>query len=164
MKRDSVSMMAAFGAGMAAAAVLAAMVRRSRARRSREPAVVADPRAADAGRWLVVTVNCSPERLRDLPAPLARLGTSIETRITPAPGGRGTELAARPLGPDRSGLLARLSGRDPRQAVRAALRDAKSLVETGEVLVPDFPTTTRTTVKGKVVELAVRRAGGEGRL
>ncbi|TDB88966.1 hypothetical protein E1264_09760 [Actinomadura sp. KC216] len=115
-------------------------------------------------RWLVVTVNCPPERLSELPEPLALLGDEVETRVAAAPGDRGTELAARISRPGSPGLVARLGGADSRQAVRSALRDAKSLLETGEVLRPDSPPTTRPTVRGKVVELATRRAAGEGRL
>ncbi|MFB4313934.1 hypothetical protein [Actinomadura sp. 21ATH] len=119
---------------------------------------------AEAGRWLVVTVACPPERLAQSPGPLARLGAGVETRIEAAPGGRGTELAARVREPGPSGFAARLAGRDPRQEVRAALRNSKSLLETGEVLRPDSPPTTRPTLRGKVMEAATRRAGGEGRL
>ncbi|MFC9975106.1 hypothetical protein ACFVH6_29815 [Spirillospora sp. NPDC127200] len=120
----------------------------------------------DDGRWLVVTVQCPPEALSegDLPAPLARLGDKIEVRVAPAPGGRGTELAARPLEPGPSGPAARLAGDDPRQPVRQALREAKSLIETGEVMWADGPAAGRAAPGGKIIELATRRAGGEGRL
>ncbi|HEX2317090.1 MAG TPA: hypothetical protein VHJ17_25315, partial [Thermomonospora sp.] len=69
-----------------------------------------------------------------------------------------------PLGGGRGGPVRRMRGDDPRQAVRSALREAKSLVETGEVVLPDAPPTTRPTPGGKVLDLATRRAGGEGRL
>jgi hypothetical protein len=129
---------------------------------------------AAADRWLAVTINCPPERLTEpgtdgLPEPIARLGSDAQIRIRPAPGGRGTELALRLPEPQsqsqsRTGIVDRLAGNDPRQRLRSALRDAKSLIETGEVIQPDAPPTTRRTVTGKVVELATRRAGGEGRL
>jgi hypothetical protein len=48
--------------------------------------------------------------------------------------------------------------------VRSALRDAKSLIETGEVIKPTEPPTTRQTLLGMPLELAIRRSGGEGRL
>ncbi|WP_067824167.1 hypothetical protein [Actinomadura kijaniata] len=117
-------------------------------------------------RWLTVTVNCPPESLAEggRPEPLARLEPIAEIRITPAPGGRGTELAARLREPGPTGPVARATGDDPRQKVRSALREAKSLIETGEVMRPDAPPTTRSTPGGKLVELATRRAGGEGRL
>lgn len=123
-----------------------------------------------AHRWLVVTVNRPPDEVvsdERLPEPLARLGDAIEVQASPAPGGRGTELAARLVDPAPSGpsaVAARLTGQDPRQAVRAALREAKSLIETGEVLRADEPPTTRATPGGKLLGLATRRAGGEGRL
>lgn len=121
-------------------------------------------------RWLGVTVNLPPEqverdpRLRDAFTVLAE---EAETRVRPAPGGRGTELAARPLEPAPSGLggaAKRLAGRDPRQPVRSALRDVKSVLETGEVIRPDAPTTGKPTPGGALVRLATKRAGGEGRL
>jgi short-subunit dehydrogenase len=130
-----------------------------------------------AARWLVVTIACPPEQLTrpgGLPDPIVRLQreVEVEVRVQPAPGDRGTELGVRLSRPRAdgvptgmpSGLAARLGGSDPRQRLRSALRDAKSLVETGEVLRPDTPPTTRPTVTGKVMELATKRAGGEGRL
>ncbi|SEG56316.1 hypothetical protein SAMN04489712_106303 [Thermomonospora echinospora] len=112
------------------------------------------------GRWFVVTVNCPPERLSDpLPEPLERLRDNVELRMSPAPGGRGTELAARPRNGVVAGALDRIRGDDPRQAVRAALRETKSLIETGEVLRPDTPPTTGATL----LEPATRRATGETR-
>lgn len=56
-----------------------------------------DPETA-ARRWRAVTVLRSPEQIgtgADLPAPLAALGDRVEVRVTPAPGDRGAELAAR---------------------------------------------------------------------
>jgi hypothetical protein len=120
-------------------------------------------------RWLMVTINCPPDRLSpdDLPAPVARLRAKAEVTIRPAPGGRGTEFGLRLHEPPPGGLAAlaaRLSGNDPRQELRSALRDAKSLMETGEVIKPARPPTTRQTVLGKPLELMIRRSGGEGRL
>jgi hypothetical protein len=146
----------AVAAGLAAGAVV--VMRRSQAG-------PADPSAAD--RWLTVTVNRDPVDIRPgtLPPPLREYGDRIETRIGPAPGDRGTELAIRLREPRQGaahGVAARLAGRDPRQDLRRALRDAKSLLETGEVLEPDAPPTTRETPGGKLVGLLTRRAGGEG--
>ncbi|MFF8032874.1 MULTISPECIES: hypothetical protein [unclassified Streptomyces] len=138
----------------------AAVVRRAR---SGGPA---DDRAGD--RWLTVTVN---RPMTDVmpdgkpPAPLRRLEDRIDVRVRPAPGDRGTELAARLKEPPSalsSSPPARLAGRDPRQEVRAALRDAKAVLEAGEVLRPDTPPTTRPTPGGKLVGLLGRRSGGEG--
>src|SRR5215208_5245471 len=58
-------------------------------------------------RWHTVTVNRPPEEVAPegrLPEPLAGLSDAVEVRFRPAPGGRGTELAARlrddaPAGP-----------------------------------------------------------------
>ena len=124
--------------------------------------------AKPRNRWLAVTINCSPDRLsRDnLPEPVAKLTDRAEVSIRPAPGGRGTELAMRRLDPPPagvSGLAARFSGDDPRQRLRSALRDAKSLIETGEVIQSDSPT-THPTVAGKLMDFAISTSAGEGRL
>lgn len=119
-------------------------------------------------RWHFVTVNRRPEEVAPdgrLPDPLTELGDQIEVQIRPAPGDRGTEIGARVRGPVPTGLsaaAARVAGTDPRQQVRTALRNAKMLLETGEILEPDKPPTTRRTLKNLPLELATRRARGEG--
>ena len=121
-------------------------------------------------RWHSLTVNRPPDEVAPegrLPDPLAELGDLVEVRLRPAPGGRGTELAARlrqyvPAGAGQA--AARVAGSDPRQDLRAALRQSKQLLETGEVLNPDEPPTTRRTLRSLPLELATRRASGEGRL
>jgi hypothetical protein len=121
-------------------------------------------------RWHSVTVNRPPEEVAPegrLPEPLAELGDAVEVRLRPAPGGRGTEMAARlrdgaPAGP--GGAVARIAGKDPRQEIRAALRQSKQLLETGEVLTPDEQPTARRTLRNLPLELATHRARGEGRL
>ncbi|MFF8382523.1 hypothetical protein [Streptomyces kanasensis] len=123
-------------------------------------------RTEGGDRWLTVTVNRPPEEIDpgDPPEPLRRYADRIEVRTRPAPGGRGTELAARLRGgtpPAAASPVARLAGDDPRQDVRRALRDAKALLEAGEVLEPDAPT-TRDTPGGRLVGLVTRRSGGEG--
>src|SRR3954469_7279532 len=72
-------------AGLAGAAVAV--------RRARTPGSA----SSSADRWLGVTVNCEPEDVRadKLPSPLQEYGERIETRISPAPADRGTELAVR---------------------------------------------------------------------
>jgi hypothetical protein len=123
---------------------------------------------ADPARWRYVTVNRTPEEVAPggkLPAPLADLGDAIETSVRLAPGGRGTELGARLVGGEPSGkkaTLKRLAGTDPRQDVRAALREAKQLIEVGEVLSGDKPGTSKSTLRAKPLELALQRAGREG--
>ncbi|MCO5997830.1 SRPBCC family protein [Actinoallomurus rhizosphaericola] len=119
---------------------------------------------------LAVTVNRSPEDVAPggrLPEPLRRVGDLAEFDVRPAPGDRGTEIEARMTAPVPTGVrgaAARVTGDDPRQPVREALREAKSLLETGEVLRADTPPSTHPTPAGKVLDLVTRRSGGEGRL
>lgn len=101
--------------------------------------------------WLAVTVNRSPDEVQSaLPEPLARL--NVEIRIRPATGDKGTELMAKP------------SDTVSRPDLRIALRQAKSLLETGDVIKPDTPGTTHPGPMGKVLQLVTSRAGGGGRL
>jgi len=136
---------------------------------ARQPSKGAAGRARD--RWHTVTVNRPPEEVATdgrLPGPLAELSDAVEVQIRPAPGGRGTEVAARlrsgaaPSG--LGGIAARAAGNDPRQQVRSALRQSRQLLETGEVLRADEQPTARRTLRGLPLDLATRRAGGEGRL
>jgi hypothetical protein len=117
-----------------------------------------------------VTINRGPADVMPedhLPRPLAELGDLVEVEVRPAPGGKGSELRARLRNPEPTGAAsaaARLSGDDPRQRVRAALREAKQLIEVGEVLrVDPAPHGHRPpTPAGKLVEFATERAPGEG--
>jgi hypothetical protein len=108
-----------------------------------------------ASGWLVVTVFREPSEidLAALPAPLAELGDRVEVRVQPAPGGKGAELAARLRDRPSSGsALDRLRGADPQAEVRSALRQAKQLVEVGEVLAVDpTPHGKRTATPGGVL-------------
>lgn len=108
-----------------------------------------------ASGWLVVTVLREPSDIDTarLPAPLADLGERIEVRVRPAPGGKGTELAARLRGRPSSGTaLSRISGSDPQADLRSALRRAKQLIEVGEVLAVDpAPHGKRTATPGGVL-------------
>ncbi|UJW30440.1 hypothetical protein L3Q67_35375 [Saccharothrix sp. AJ9571] len=116
-------------------------------------------------RWLAVTVNLpqdTVERHEHLRA-FTELADRAETRVRQAPGGKGTELAAR-LREEPPSAVARVAGADPRQEVRTVLREVKSLLETGEVVQPDEPTTGKPTPGGRLVRFATRRAQGEGRL
>jgi hypothetical protein len=116
----------------------------------------------------VVTINLPPDQVTlDRLEPLRQLGDMVEVETRPAPGGRGTEVAARLRGGEPSGpasVSARVSGDDPRQAVRSALRQAKQLLETGEILCASEPPSIRRTPTGRPLDLAEARAGGEGRL
>ncbi|TQS25215.1 hypothetical protein [Microbispora sp. KK1-11] len=152
-------------AGAALAAAGLGMARWAAAR-GRVRAVAKDP--LESSRWLGVTVNRPPHEVApagQLPEPLARV--DAEVRMNRAPGDRGTEIYARPrehrAGAD--GVLARLRGEDPRTEIRTALREAKSLLETGDVLRPDEEiATTRPTMPGKVLDMALGRAAEGGRL
>jgi hypothetical protein len=121
-----------------------------------------DPSAArsaagghSAAGWLAVTVSREPSDVdtAQLPAPLAEFGDRIEVRVRPAPGGKGTELAARLRDRPSSGTaLSRLTGNDPEADLRSALRRAKQLVEVGEVLAVDpAPHGRRTATPGGVL-------------
>jgi hypothetical protein len=105
--------------------------------------------------WLAVTVNCSPDQVPadSLPVPLAVLSDRIEVRIRPAAGDKGTELYARPRGDEVS-----------REDLRMALRKAKSLIETGDVIQPDTPPSTHPGPVGRVLQVITRKSRGEGRL
>lgn len=114
-----------------------------------------DPERA-ARRWRAVTVLRDPADVAAaLPAPLAAFGDRIEVRTTPAPGGRGTELAARLRGTPTEEQIGDL---------RAALREAKALLEVGEVLRVDPQPHGRraATPQGAALEGAAQAAPREG--
>ncbi|HLL68664.1 MAG TPA: hypothetical protein VK453_23555 [Micromonosporaceae bacterium] len=121
-------------------------------------------------RWHSVTINAEPEAVAPggkLPEPLATLGEAIEVRILPAPGGRGTELHVRLRDGEPSGLAgvkARATGDDPRRDLRAALRNTRQLVETGEILGASQPSTTKRTMTNRVLEYATTHGREEGLL
>jgi hypothetical protein len=118
----------------------------------------------DPQRWLGVTVQRPPAEVPvegpDVPEPLRRLGASVELRAQPAPGDRGTELYARP----RTAGSSAAEQREARRALRTALREAKALLETGEVVRADAPSTTHPGPAGRVLAALDRIAQGEGRL
>ncbi|GAB3148443.1 hypothetical protein [Microbispora hainanensis] len=153
---------------VAGAAALAAGlgVARWAASRGRMPGAVKDP--LESSRWLGITINRPPDEVAPggrLPEPLSRM--DAEVRMNRAPGDRGTEVYARPRA-QRAGadaVLARLRGEDPRTEIRTALRETKSLLETGDVLRSDEEIgTTRPTMPGKVLDMALGRAAEGGRL
>jgi hypothetical protein len=120
-----------------------------------QASVTDDPRTS-ARRWRAVTVLTDPEQLgAELPAPLAAFGDRLEVRVAPAPGGRGAELAARFSGPVTEGEIGEL---------RAALREAKALVEVGEVLRvdPQPHGHRRPTPQGAAIEGMAEQAPKEG--
>jgi hypothetical protein len=122
------------------------------------------------GRWHVLTVNLPQEQVAPggrLPDPLSELGDAVEVRLRPAPGDRGTEIAVRLRAGEPSGVgatVSRLRGDDPRWAVRRALRESRSLLETGEVLRPSQPPTTERTLLSRPLEYATKHGREEGLL
>ncbi|AVT38240.1 hypothetical protein [Plantactinospora sp. BB1] len=121
-------------------------------------------------RWHVATVNRPVDRIGadgQLPEPLTGLGDAVEIQLRPAAGDRGTEIAVRLRDGARLpavDVVRRAMGRDPEQAIRAALREAKQLIETSEVLHPDHPPTTETTPLNKPLQVVTRHGRREGRL
>lgn len=148
--------------GAIAAGAVGALVAARRARRA-----ASAPRKQPPA-WLGVTVLAPPERIApdgELPEPLRALGDSVEVRMQPAPGERGTELYARPRGAgEGSGVAARLTGQDDLGPLRRALREAKSLVEAGEVLRTDATETTHPGPGGRLVAKLDERGMEAGRL
>jgi hypothetical protein len=141
------------------------LIRQRRRRVAVSPGEVAEPQS----KWRAVIIDRSPDEVMPdnrVPGPVAELGALVQVEVRAAPGGKGSELRARLRRPERTGAAsaaARLSGDDPRQQVRAALREAKQLIEVGEVLrVDPTPHGRRTpTPTGAVVEL-YRASGGGG--
>ena len=122
---------------------------------------------ARSGRWKSVTVLAPAEQLTVdgvYPGPLALLGDAVEVRLDEAPAGQGTVLSARVApGAAASERVRSISDMRPDDAVRAALRDAKSLVETGQVLrINPRPHGTRPeTPTGKLID-AFDQTKGKG--
>jgi len=144
----------ATAAGVAATTVAA---RRVMSRMPRLPGSTQEPD------WLVATIYRAPTDIttdQGLPEPLARLGDAIDVQIRPAPGDRGTEVSVRPR---LVGSQSRSARRDAWRTARLALREAKQLAETGEILEPDEPPTTRATLLNRPLEYAIRHAREEGR-
>jgi hypothetical protein len=110
-------------------------------------------RHQESDRRHVITVNRLFDEIGDgpLPGPLAGLGDAVEVERHPAPGGRGTEIAARA----RSGAVAAGD-------IRRALRESRSELEVGYVLLPGGPT-TRPSLLNKPLR-AVTTHGREGGL
>jgi hypothetical protein len=140
------------GLGAALGGIAAVAIRRMVVRRRWWPGHT----RRDQGRWHSVTVNRRPQDVSATvsPVPLEQLGLKVEIRYRPAPGGRGTEVAVR---------APRESGSQQRE-IRAALRQAKQLWETGEVLYADSPATGQRTRLNRPLEYATRHARQDGRI
>lgn len=116
-------------------------------------------------RWHPITVNRDPAnitlRSEEL-KPLMDLGEAIEIKIAPAPGGKGTEIAARLSDsdtPDKMSKKMKMLSK-----LRGALRKTQWLVETGEILSPDKPSSIRRSLTSLPLGFAIRRARTGGRL
>jgi hypothetical protein len=110
-------------------------------------------RSNGTDRWHAATVNLPPDRVSEdgtAPPPLRDL-SGIEVRMQQAPDGKGTEIYVRSTGADVGD-------------VRRALREAKSLLEVGDVLLPAGPPTTQPTPLNKPIRTATEHAREEGRL
>jgi len=127
----------------------AAMVNRMMARK-------AGASRARAERWHVITVYRPADEIAPdaLPDPLTRLGADVEVQLRPAPADRGTEIAA------RASQGAGVSSGD----IRRALRESRSLLEVGEVLLPSGPPSTTPTPTNKPLRAVTARAREEGLL
>ena len=88
--------------------------------------------------------------------PLAAF-TDAEVTTRPAPGDRGTEIAARLTSPGDD-------SHDRLQELRKALRDTRQVLEVGYVLHPDRPGTTQATPLNKPLREATAHGKEEGRL
>lgn len=84
-----------------------------------------------------------------------------------APGDRGTEvrvrLSYRPPAGELGVALARLTGDEPDQLLRDALRRVKQVLEAGEMVVVEGEPSGRGPVQERVTRLVVHRAGTGGR-
>jgi hypothetical protein len=114
--------------------------------------------------WKAVTILGDAEAFRQdgYPHPLRRIADVLEIRLEAAPGDKGFEVHARTRADaDTTGTI---GDEDPDQAVRTALRDAKQLFETGEILrAKPRPHGHRpVTLTGAVVDKAEDAAKGEG--
>jgi hypothetical protein len=119
----------------------------------------------DLFRWQSVTILAAPQDVAPdgrLPAPLAELADLVETRLEPAPGGRGTQLSVRTRRgpkPDSAGW----KGEDPARRIRTALQHARQLVEVGEVLALEpQPAGRRRPARGLLVDLMTGDTDQEG--
>jgi hypothetical protein len=115
---------------------------------------------AALGQWAVVTV-LRPRTEVTGSEPYRRLrdqGVEVEVELREAPGNRGTEVAARRRPGSRGGAS--------RADLRTSLRELKQRLETGEVLqaTPRPQGLRPPTPGGLVIDLADRRAQGEGAL
>ncbi len=143
---------------VAAAGVAAGLVARSLVRERRE----ADGDGRHPHGWKAVTIlGDRADFLSEIPEPLQTITGALDMRVDPAPGDKGFEVHARVRDDADTAVF---GDDDPDQAVRVALRDAKQLFETGEILrrTPRPHGHRPTTLFGAVVDKAEDDAKGEG--
>ncbi|MEO7262445.1 MAG: hypothetical protein ABI047_14500 [Jatrophihabitantaceae bacterium] len=142
------------------------VLRRRLSRQSRTPEWTEEDTFSDPFRWQTVTILAAPDVIAAdgrLPEPLAELAESIETRLEPAPGDRGTQLSARTKpGPKPDSTV--WKGVDSSRQIRTALMHAKQLIEVGEVLSiePQPAGKRRRPAAGLLVDLMTGDADQEG--
>jgi hypothetical protein len=143
-----------------AASVVAGLVVRSLVRQKHE----SDGDGRHPEGWKAVTILGDSESFGSggYPEPLQRMVEVIEIRLDAAPGDKGFEVHARVR--DGADAKAVPGETDPEEALRAALRDAKQLFETGEVLraIPRPHGRRPRTLLGTAVDKAEEHAKGEG--
>ncbi|GIE97528.1 hypothetical protein Ari01nite_49930 [Paractinoplanes rishiriensis] len=112
-------------------------------------------RTAAVRRTHVITVFRPPAELQaeQLPGSLKEIADDVEIRLRAAPGDRGTEIVVHI--PEGSPVT--------EGEVRRALRETRSLLEAGDVLLPSGPPTTTPTLLNRPLQAATRH-GREGGL
>ncbi|MDR6689242.1 hypothetical protein J2X55_000141 [Microbacterium sp. 1154] len=148
---------AAAAVGIGVVSVAAGLVARSLVKKERE----SEGDGAHPEGWKAVTVLGDADAFSSdgYPEPLRRVAGSLEIRVQPAPGDKGFEVHARVReGTDLAGE------KDPGKALRTALRDAKQVFETGEILraTPRPHGERPPTLLGGAVDKAEEDAKGEG--
>lgn len=144
-------------AAVGVAAVAAGLVARTLVKKERE----SDGDGEHPEGWKAVTIlGDADDFSRDgYPEPLRRVADSLEIRVQTAPGDKGFEVHARVReGADLAGE------KDAAQELRQALRDAKQMFETGEILraTPRPHGERPSTLLGGAVDKAEDEAKGEG--
>jgi hypothetical protein len=158
-------------AGVTAAAIAggaAILIAQGRLRSPSGAGEAADPRS----RWRSETVNRTTEEISaggQVNELRSALGGDVEIDLRTAPGDKGTELRARLRAEGQSADDSRRGAnyeRERTRQLRRALREAKQMIEVGEVLRVD-PTPhgrRKTTPFGAAVEFATDRGPEEGLL
>ena len=143
-----------------AAGVTAALVAKSLGRNKREAGTAARHPAG----WKSVTImgDAGAFATDGYPEPLNRIATALEIRVEPAPGDKGFEVHARVR--DHADGAGAIENEPSDHELRVALRDAKQLFETGEILRPTPRPHGRRppTLTGKAVDAAEADAKGSG--